>query len=63
MKNQIINTWPSDSQWYNGGGSAEETSYAYRGHLPALDMARNAGAGNRGWTDGYCYHETKPLTD
>lgn len=38
-----INCWPSDSQWYNGGGSAEETSYAYRGHLAALDMARNAG--------------------
>ncbi|HNX78904.1 MAG TPA: hypothetical protein PKJ24_03430, partial [Prolixibacteraceae bacterium] len=38
-----INTWPSDSQWYNGGGSAEETSYAYRGHLAARDMARNAG--------------------
>lgn len=38
-----INTWPTDSQWYNGGGSAEETSYAYRGHLAARDMARNAG--------------------
>ena len=38
-----INSWPSDSQWYNGGGSAEETSYAYRGHLAARDMARNAG--------------------
>jgi hypothetical protein len=38
-----INIWPSDSQWYNGGGSAEETSYAYRGHLAALDMALNAG--------------------
>ena len=38
-----INTWPSDSQWYNGGGSAEETSYAYRGHLAARDMAQNAG--------------------
>jgi hypothetical protein len=37
-----INTWPTDSQWYNGGGSAEETSYAYRGHLVARDMARNA---------------------
>lgn len=40
-----INTWPSDSEWYNGGGSAEETSYAYRGHLAARDMARNAGDG------------------
>ncbi len=38
-----INTWPTDSQWYNGGGSAEETSYAYRGHLAAKDMAHNAG--------------------
>jgi hypothetical protein len=38
-----INSWPTDSQWYNGGGSAEETSYAYRGHLAAKDMAHNAG--------------------
>lgn len=34
-----INTWPTDSQWYNGGGSAEETSYAYKGHKAAYDMA------------------------
>jgi len=38
-----INVWPTDSQWYNGGGTAEETSYAYRGHMAARDMARNAG--------------------
>jgi hypothetical protein len=38
-----INLWASDSQWYNGGGTAEETSYAYRGHLAARDMARNDG--------------------
>ncbi|MFT3948262.1 MAG: DUF4450 domain-containing protein [Agriterribacter sp.] len=38
-----INVWPTDSQWYNGGGTAEETSYAYRGHLAARDMARAAG--------------------
>lgn len=38
-----INVWPTDSQWYNGGGTAEETCYAYRGHLAARDMARNAG--------------------
>lgn len=37
-----LNSWPTDSQWYNGGGTAEETSYAYRGHLAARDMARNA---------------------
>ncbi len=38
-----INVWPTDSQWYNGGGTAEETSYAYRGHMAARDMARNEG--------------------
>ncbi|MCL4402726.1 MAG: DUF4450 domain-containing protein [Acidobacteria bacterium] len=38
-----INTWPTDSVWYNGGGSAEETAYAYRGHKAALDMARRVG--------------------
>lgn len=38
-----MNAWPTDSQWYNGGGTAEETSYAYRGHLAAYDMAFNAG--------------------
>ena len=38
----FLNSWPTDSQWYNGGGTAEETSYAYRGHLAARDMARNA---------------------
>lgn len=37
-----INSWPSDSQWYNGGGSAEATSYAYRAHKAALDIALNA---------------------
>jgi hypothetical protein len=38
-----INVWPTDSQWYNGGGTAEETSYAYRGHHAARDMAHYAG--------------------
>ena len=37
------NTWPTDGQWYNGGGTAEETAYAYRGHKAALDLARRAG--------------------
>ena len=46
-----LNTWPTDSQWYNGGGTAEETSYAYRGHLAARDMARNAGD-----TESELYH-------
>ncbi len=38
-----INTWPTDSVWYNGGGSVEETAYAYRGHQAARDMAQRAG--------------------
>lgn len=37
-----INCWPTDSQWYNGGGSAEATSYAYKAHQAAKDMALNA---------------------
>jgi hypothetical protein len=37
------NTWPTDDQWYNGGGTAEETAYAYAGHQAALEMARRAG--------------------
>lgn len=37
-----MNTWPTDNQWYSGGGTAEETAYAYRGHLAARDMARRA---------------------
>ena len=37
------NTWPTDDQWYNGGGTAEETAYAYAGHKAALEMARRAG--------------------
>ncbi len=38
-----INCWPTDSQWYNGGGTAEESAYAYTGHRAAADMARRAG--------------------
>jgi hypothetical protein len=38
-----INTLPTDSVWYNGGGSVEESAYAYYGHLAAMDMARRAG--------------------
>ncbi|MGA2499972.1 MAG: DUF4450 domain-containing protein, partial [Tepidisphaeraceae bacterium] len=36
-------TWPTDNQWYNGGGTAEETAYAYAGHKAALELARRAG--------------------
>jgi hypothetical protein len=38
-----INSWPTDSVWYNGGGSCEATSYAYRGHVAAASMAQRAG--------------------
>jgi hypothetical protein len=38
-----INTLPTDSVWYNGGGSVEESAYVYYGHLAARDMARRAG--------------------
>lgn len=38
-----INAWPTDSQWYNGGGTAEETSYAYNGHRAAAEMAMRKG--------------------
>lgn len=38
-----INTWPTDSVWYNGGGSCEETCYAYRAHEAAAELARHFG--------------------
>lgn len=37
-----LNTWPTDGTWFSGGGTAEQTAYAYRGHLAARDMARRA---------------------
>jgi hypothetical protein len=37
------NTWPTDDQWYNGGGTSEETAYAYNGHRAAFRMAERAG--------------------
>ena len=45
-----INTLPTDSVWYNGGGSVEESAYAYYGHLrgdghgPAGRRRRRGGA-------------------
>lgn len=38
-----INTWPTDSVWYNGGGSCEETCYAYTSHQAAEEMALHKG--------------------
>jgi hypothetical protein len=39
----FINVWPTDSVWYAGGGATEETSYAFRAHAAAQDLARRAG--------------------
>lgn len=41
------NTWPTDSHWYNGGGTAEETAYVYKAHLAAMDMCRLRGDHDR----------------
>ena len=37
------NTWPTDDQWYNGGGTSEETAYAYQAERTALELAEKAG--------------------
>lgn len=37
------NTWPSDSIWFNGGGTPEESAYVYFGERAAADMCRRAG--------------------
>ncbi len=37
------NTWPTDDQWYNGGGTSEETAYAYHAEKTALQLAERAG--------------------
>ena len=39
----ISNTFLTDAVWFNGGGTPEETGFAWRGHLAARDMARRAG--------------------
>jgi hypothetical protein len=38
----VINTWPTDSIWFNGGGCADATGYAYRAHEFARDLAKRA---------------------
>ena len=39
----INNTFLTDSVWYNGGGTPDETAFAWRGHQAARDLARCAG--------------------
>jgi hypothetical protein len=38
-----INTWPTDSVWYNGGGTVEESAYVYYQRRAATEMCRRAG--------------------
>jgi hypothetical protein len=38
-----INTWPTDSVWYNGGGTVEESAYVYYQRRAAAEMCRRAG--------------------
>ncbi len=38
-----IDTLPTDSVWYSGGGGAEQSAYAYTAHRAAADLARRAG--------------------
>ncbi|MFP5205679.1 MAG: DUF4450 domain-containing protein [Acidobacteriota bacterium] len=42
-----INTWPTDSVWYNGGGSVEESAYAYTVHRTLAEMTLRAGGSTR----------------
>ena len=43
LYSSYINTWPTDSVWYSGGGTVEETAYAYTVHQTLADMALRAG--------------------
>lgn len=38
----VINTWPTDCIWFNGGGCSDATAYAYRAHGFARDLAERA---------------------
>jgi hypothetical protein len=38
-----INTWPTDSVGYNGGGTVEESAYSYYMHLAAAEMCQRKG--------------------
>jgi Domain of unknown function (DUF4450) len=37
-----LNVWASDSIWYNGGGTAQASAYAYAGYLAAADLCERA---------------------
>jgi hypothetical protein len=38
----VINTWPTDCIWFNGGGCPDASAYAYRAHEFARDLAKRA---------------------
>ncbi len=38
-----LNVWASDSVWYNGGGTAQSSAYAYTGYLAAAELCERAG--------------------
>jgi hypothetical protein len=38
-----LNVWASDSIWYNGGGTAQSSAYAYTGFLAAAELCERAG--------------------
>jgi hypothetical protein len=39
----LPNTFLTDSVWFSGGGTPEQSGFAWRGHLAARDMAKRAG--------------------
>ena len=43
LYHSYINTWPTDSVYYNGGESVEETAYMLTTHSALRDMAARAG--------------------
>jgi len=38
-----INTWPTDSVGFNGGGTVEESAYSYYMHIAAAEMCQRKG--------------------
>ncbi len=38
-----LNCWPTDSMWYNGGGTVEESSYCYYMHRAVAEMRSRRG--------------------
>ncbi len=43
-----INTWPTDSVWYNGGGTVEESAYIYHQQRAIAEMCLRAGRAGDG---------------